>query len=79
MYNANIFLPNVDDVKSFVKAANSCEFDVDLIWSKYVVDAKSIMGVFSLPLSNILELRAECDENNEFVNEIKKYVVEQSN
>ncbi len=43
-----------ETVQEFVKAANNCDFEVDLGYDRIVVDAKSIMGVFSLDLSHKL-------------------------
>ncbi|WP_022769733.1 MULTISPECIES: HPr family phosphocarrier protein [unclassified Butyrivibrio] len=41
-------------VKDFVDAATKCDFDVDIYYNRYVVDAKSILGVFGLDLTQPL-------------------------
>lgn len=41
-------------VKDFVMAASKCDFDVDIYYNRYVVDAKSILGVFGLDLTHPL-------------------------
>ncbi len=41
-------------VEEFVKAATKCDFDVDIYYNRYVVDAKSILGVFGLDLTKPL-------------------------
>lgn len=41
-------------VKEFVNAATKCDFDVDIYYNRYVVDAKSILGVFGLDLTQKL-------------------------
>ena len=46
-----------DDVRQFVKAANHCACDVDVLSGRYVVDGKSIMGLFSLDLSHPVTVR----------------------
>ncbi len=43
-----------DEVKDFVNAASKCDFDVDIAYNRYAVDAKSIVGVFGLDFSQIL-------------------------
>jgi hypothetical protein len=43
-----------DQVKDFVNAATKCDFDVDVYYNRYVVDAKSILGVFGLDLTQPL-------------------------
>ncbi|MDD3403030.1 MAG: HPr family phosphocarrier protein [Hespellia sp.] len=63
-----------DDVKAFVKAASECDFDIDVIYNRMVVDAKSILGVFSLGLSNCLTV-AYADNNSKFENLLQKYAV----
>ena len=51
MTTKNIRLFSINDVKEFVNAACNADFDIDLISGRYTVDAKSIMGIFSLDLS----------------------------
>lgn len=51
------------------------DFDVDLISGRYAVDAKSIMGIFSLDLSKPIELKAHTDEPGDFAKDIEKYIV----
>ena len=44
----------VDEVKDFVGAATRCDFDIDISYNRFVVDAKSIVGVLGLDLNQIL-------------------------
>lgn len=74
MVKAVIRLVSIDDVKDFVKKANTLSCDADLSLGKYTVDAKSIMGIFSLDLSREIELTVHSD-NSGFLEEIKEYVV----
>ena len=46
-----VSLSSIEDVRQFVNAANRCTCEVDVLSGRYVVDAKSIMGLFSLDLS----------------------------
>ncbi len=43
-----------DEVKDFVRAASNCDFDIDISYNSYVVDAKSILGVLGLDLTRLL-------------------------
>lgn len=52
MKTVQISLNSIDKVKSFVNAITQFDYDFDLISGRYVIDAKSIMGIFSLDLSN---------------------------
>lgn len=56
MKSLNISLNSIDKVKSFVNLINTFDGDFDLVSDRYVVDAKSIMGIFSLDISNSLQL-----------------------
>ena len=57
-----ILLKSIDDVKEFVNEVSKVPYDVDLSSGRYVVDAKSIMGIFSLDLSNKITVEAHCTE-----------------
>ena len=71
----NILLNSINDVKNFVNAANSCDFDVDLTSGRYVVDAKSIMGIFSLDLSKPIEVTAPESGADAFAEAVKSFIV----
>lgn len=55
MKKMKISLSSIEDVKEFVALTNSYSFDSDLVSGRYAVDAKSIMGIFSLDLAKPLE------------------------
>lgn len=73
---AKILLDNMEKVKNFVSLAMTKDYDVDLISGKYVVNGKSIMGVFSLDLTKPLMVNANTGNDN-FAEEIKEYLIEQ--
>ena len=56
MKTVKISLNSIDKVKSFVNDITKFDFDFDLVSGRYVIDAKSIMGIFSLDLSKPIEL-----------------------
>ena len=56
MKTVQISLNSIDKVKSFVNAITQFDYDFDLISGRYVIDAKSIMGIFSLDLSKPIDL-----------------------
>lgn len=45
------------DVKEFVRVASKCDFDIDIFYNSFIVDAKSILGVFGLDLTKVLTVR----------------------
>lgn len=63
----------VEDVKNFVRCAEQQSFEIDLVNGRYVIDGKSIMGIFSLDLSTpkMLEIHASNDEAEGFLEKIK--------
>ena len=75
MKTFNIVLKSINDVKDFVNFVNKYDFDVDLTSGRYVVDAKSIMGIFSLDLSKPIKVDVHADDCDKFCDEIKNFVV----
>ncbi len=69
-------LHSINDVKNFVNAVNKYDFDVDLTSGRYVVDAKSIMGIFSLDLSKPIQVEIHCEDCSVFMDEIKPFIIE---
>ena len=55
-----------DEVQSFVNVTSKCDFDIDIFYNRYVVDAKSFLGIFSLDLSGPLVLHAVTDDARAF-------------
>ncbi len=76
MKKTTIMLATINDVKNFVSEVSMCDYDVDLLSGRYAVDAKSIMGIFSLDLSKKIELEAHTDDASEFFENIKQYIVD---
>ena len=70
-----INLQNVDDVKMFVNASMRQNYDIDLLSGRYVVDGKSIMGIFSLDLSREIALTAHTADASAFFSEIDAFLV----
>jgi phosphotransferase system HPr-like phosphotransfer protein len=75
MKSFDISLKSINDVKDFVNIVNKYDFDVDLSSGRYIVDAKSIMGIFSLDLSKPIKVEIQNDNSEKFCDEIKRFVV----
>lgn len=75
MTTAKIRINTIEDVKKFVSVVTGVDFDVDIVSGRYAIDAKSIMGIFSLDLSKELELRIHSENCGEFLDDIKDYVI----
>ena len=77
MKTVRLCLDSIDKVKGFVNDISRFNTDFDLISGRYVIDAKSIMGIFSLDLSKPIELTIhESDEIDEILKVLQPYVVD---
>ena len=72
MKTVQIRLDSIDKVKSFVNIITKYDTDFDLISGRYVIDAKSIMGIFSLDLSRPIDLAIHSDDNYDEIKEVLK-------
>lgn len=78
MKTFDLLLSSINDVKDFVNIVSKYDFDVDLTSGRYVVDAKSIMGIFSLDLSKPIDLNihAETESSiNEILTVLAPYII----
>ncbi len=80
MQTLQIVLSTIDDVKRFVTLTNKYNFSIDLSNGKYKIDAKSIMGVFSLGTSQPVTLEVDNDasqsrEAEEFLKAVQEFAV----
>ena len=77
MKTVRISLNSIDKVKSFVNDLTKFDTDLDLVSGRYVIDAKSIMGIFSLDLSKPIDLNIHSESSvDEIVNILKPYIVD---
>ena len=77
MKAVKVSLNSMEKVKSFVNDISGFKADFDLVSGRYVIDAKSIMGIFSLDLSSPIQLNIYADQDEDKILEtIKPYVVE---
>ena len=77
MKTLKISLNSIDKVKSFVNEISKFDCDFDLVSGRYVIDAKSIMGIFSLDLSKPITLNIHAENNlDEILSIIKPFIVE---
>ncbi|MBE5972128.1 MAG: HPr family phosphocarrier protein [Lachnoclostridium sp.] len=77
MKTVKISLNSIDKVKSFVNTLTKFDTDFDLISGRYVIDAKSIMGIFSLDLSKPIDLHIhEEGDAEDILTVLAPYIVE---
>ena len=76
MKTVQISLNSIDKVKSFVNEITKYDNDFDLVSGRYVIDAKSIMGIFSLDLSKPIDLNIHADDNvDEILKALDAYII----
>ncbi|HJI30591.1 MAG TPA: HPr family phosphocarrier protein [Lachnospiraceae bacterium] len=79
MQEEKIRLDSINDVKQFVQTLTQYDDEFELVSNKYVVDAKSILGIFSIDLSQpvLLRIHAEGEKKDCILNEIQKYLIQE--
>ena len=79
MKTVKISLNSIDKVKTFVNVINRYDAEFDLVSGRYVIDAKSIMGIFSLDISKPIDLNIHNADNlEEIMTALEPYIVEES-
>lgn len=78
MKTVKISLNSIDKVKAFVNEVTKYDAEFDLVSGRYVIDAKSIMGIFSLDLSKPIDLNIHAETEstvNEILNVLSPYLI----
>ena len=75
MKTFNIQLNSINDVKLFVNTVSSYSCDIDLTSGRYVVDAKSIMGIFSLDLSKPINVEIHASDCDDLLQDLKQFEI----
>lgn len=75
MQKTKIILPSVQSVRDFVQQVVMLDYDVDLVQGRYIVDAKSIMGIFALDTLSPIDVNAYTDDATAFFAAIDQFVV----
>ena len=76
LQEVKLVLNSMDKVKKFVQTITKFDGEFDMVSGKYVVDAKSIMGIFSVDLSKpvVLQIHAEENEEDEILKAIQEFM-----
>lgn len=81
MFTVMVNLDSINRIKRFVEIVIESKIDAELVSGRYVVDAKSIMGIFSLDLIHPLQLNIFTETKEEFEeisDKLKDFIVERS-
>lgn len=75
MKKFTVRLKEINDVKEFVNTVSRFEEDVDLVSGRYTIDAKSIMGIFSIDLAKPIEVIVHGDNEARYAEALKAYLI----
>ena len=75
MKSVTIKLTQAEEVKEFVNTVNRYEYEMDLRAGRHVVDAKSILGIFSLDLSKPISLEVYSEQCDDLLRDIQRFIV----
>ena len=76
MKTVKVRLSSIEAVRDFVEAVRRYDSEIDLASGRYVVDAKSIMGIFSLNLMNPITMTIHNDNCDDIIDALKAYIVD---
>lgn len=75
MITMHVVIPRKEDVEDFVMKVSEFPFDINLAAGRFVIDAKSILGVLGLGVGKVLKMEANTDDP-ELLEPLKKYMVD---
>ena len=75
MQEINVVLRDIQSIRDFVKEVVTLDYDVDLVQGRYIVDAKSIMGIFALDINSPIKVVADTNDATPFFTAIEKFTV----
>ncbi len=76
MKSVKISLCMAEHVKKFVNVTNKYPYDIDLRSGRFVIDAKSLLGIFSLDLSSPIVMEVHSDECDDLIADLKDFIVD---
>lgn len=77
MKEFTVLLSSINDVKNFVNVVTKYDYEIDLTSGRYVVDAKSIMGIFSLDLTKPIKVEAHDENCTDLLADLAPFIQEQ--
>ena len=77
MKEFTVLLSSINDVKNFVNVVTKYDYEIDLTSGRYVVDAKSIMGIFSLDLTKPSKVEAHGEDCTELLTDLAPFIQKQ--
>lgn len=73
MVRKTLMLETVDKVKSFVNIVTPCPYEIDLCSGRFVVNAKSMLGIFSLDMGKPVQVVIHSDDCRELLDHLEQF------
>lgn len=77
MKTEKVLLNSMEEIQEFNRIVGQYEYEVDMISGRYVIDGKSLMGILSLDLSRPVTIQMQGTPDEEFLDKLKKFIVEE--
>lgn len=75
MRTEQVLLNSMEEIQEFNRIVGQYEYEVDMVSGRYVIDAKSLMGILSLDLSKPVTIQMQGNPNEEFLGKLEKFIV----
>lgn len=75
MRTEQVLLNSMEEIQEFNRVVGQYEYEVDMVSGRYVIDAKSLMGILSLDLSKPVTIQMQGNPNEEFLEKLEKFIV----
>lgn len=76
MIERKIKLSTMEEIKEFNTIVNQCNMDADIIAGRYIIDAKSVMGLFSIDLSEPVILQLHGKPDDVLLDKLEKFIAQ---
>lgn len=77
MKTEKVLLKSMDEIQEFNRIVSQYQYEIDMVSGRYVIDAKSLMGILSLDLSRPVTIQMQGTPDEEFLGRMKKFIVEE--
>jgi len=75
MKTEKVLLGSMEEIQEFNCIVSQYEYEIDMVSGRYVIDAKSLMGILSLDLSKPVTIQMQGTPDREFLEKMKKFIV----
>lgn len=77
MKTEKVLLNSMEEIQEFNSVVSQYKYEVDMVSGRYVIDAKSLMGILSLDLSRPVTIQMQGNPDEEFLDKLRKFIVKE--